>query len=265
MRDWILGWLDTYSDYALTIDMPMWAASSVGSNSPFHHCSVKQLIDMTVENLHYIDRNTLGRTKWLNVVQGGQTEGDIEQWWNAVKWFRRGGWAMAGRAGYRGGLFYMLSTLLMMRDENAFEPGQDWIHVLGVSTATWAVLLTTIQKALRRTNPTLKISFDSSSPFQTGGRYEDAALTPMFTNKESTWGIGNVRAPQSRLHVDQSDVLAFPDANSPLSKVLALDQLSVKGGIWDQRPFDSVSNTLLVNHNVWVYLDAFQQANDLAE
>ena len=59
--------------------------------------------------------------------------------------------------------------------------------------------------------------------------------------------------------------LAFPDANSPLSKVLALDQLSVKGGIWDQRPFDSVSNTLLVNHNVWVYLDAFQQANDLAE
>jgi hypothetical protein len=264
-RDWILGWLDTYSDYAMTIDMPLWAASPTGANSPFHHCSVKQLIDMTVENLRFIDRNTMGRTKWLNVVQGSQTEGDIEQWWNAVKWFRRGGWAMAGRAGIRGGLFHMLSTLLMMRDDGAFAPGQDWIHVLGVSTTKWAVLLTAIQKALRRTNPALKISFDSSSPFQTGGRYEDAALTPLFTNKESTWGISNARAPQSGLHVNQSSVLAFPNSNSPLAKLLKLDQLSVRGGVWDQRSFDSISNTLLVNHNVWVYLDAFKQANDYAE
>ncbi|PKO68894.1 MAG: hypothetical protein CVU22_07030 [Betaproteobacteria bacterium HGW-Betaproteobacteria-16] len=264
VRDWILTWLVTHADYAMTIDMPLWAAAPTGSRSPFHNCSVEQLIDMTVENLRFIDRNTYGSTKWLNVVQGGVTEGDIEQWWLAVKWFRRGGWAMAGRAGFRGGLFHMLSTLLMMRDDGAFEPGQDWIHVLGVSTAKWAVLLTAIQKALRRINPTLTISFDSSSPFQTGGRYENAVMAPTFTSQPNSWSMGTVRAPQSILNVTKSNVLAFQNSDSPLAKLVTLDHLSVRGGIWDPRAFDSVSNALLVNHNVWVYLDAFRQANDYA-
>jgi hypothetical protein len=33
--------------------------------------------------------------------------------------------------------------------------------------------------------------------------------------------------------------------------------------MWEKRNFDSISNAILVNHNVWTYLDAFQRANDL--
>ena len=43
-----------------------------------------------------------------------------------------------------------------------------------------------------------------------------------------------------------------------------LNHLSVHGGIWDQRNFDSVSNTLLTHHNIWVYVDAMNTANELA-
>jgi hypothetical protein len=155
----------------------------------------------------------------------------------------------------------MLSAMLMMRDENAFDAGQDWIHVLGVSTPKWAVLLSAIQRALQAINPKLRISFDSSSPFQTGGRYEDVALTPNYTSNASTWSIGTLSAPQSRLHADSSTAPPFPHSQSPLGKRLLLNHLSVKGGVWDQRNFDTISNMLLVNHNVWVYLDAFGTAN----
>ena len=199
-REWIIGWLDTYADYAMTIDMPLWATSSAGAKSPFHNCSTDQLIGMTVSNLKLIENRATGRAKWLNVVQGGVDTTQIKVWWDAVKWFRKGGWAMAGSAGVKGGLVNLLSTLLMMRDDRAFDDGQDWIHALGVSTPKWAVLLSAIQQAINQFNPKLRVSFDSSSPFQTGGRYEDVAQTPAFTNIESTWSIGTESAPQSALH-----------------------------------------------------------------
>lgn len=263
-REWIVGWLDTYADYAMTLDMPLWASSPDGASSPFHNCSTAQLIGMTVENLRHIDRRAEGRARWLNVVQGGENTADIAEWWKAVKWFRRGGWALAGSAGAKGGIASMLRTLLMMRDDDAFEVGQDWVHVLGVSTPKWAVLLSAVQQALRKLNPSLRVSFDSSSPFQTGGRYEDVALTPTFTTDERTWGIGTESAPQSRRHADPSSPQPFAHAQSPLGKRLYLHHLSVRDGIFDQRNFDSISNMLITNHNVWVYLDAMKQANDLA-
>jgi hypothetical protein len=263
-RKWVVNWLQTYADYGMTIDMPLWAASASGAKSPFHNCSTAQLIDMTVNNLKFIDRSANADAKWLNVVQGGDSIADIPIWWDAVKWFRKGGWAAAGSAGARGGLANMLSTLLMMRDDDAFSTGQDWLHVLGVSTPTWAVLLTAIQRALRKFNPALKVSFDSSSPFQLGGRYEEIALTPDFTSDVKTWAFRTERAPQTRPLTNPSLKQPFSHSQSPLGQRLHLHHLNVRGGIWDKRQFDTVSNILLMNHNIWVYLDAMKTANELA-
>ena len=263
-RQWIVGWLDLHAEYAMTLDIPLWAMTPDGKNSPFHNCSEQQAIDMTVENLRFIDSRATGRAKWLNVVQGGADMSQIKRWWDAVKWFRRGGWAMAGGAGAKGGLYAMLESLLMMRDEGAFETGQDWIHVLGVSTPTWAVILTGIQHALQSFNPSLRVSFDSSSPFQHGGKYEQIALSPAFTNNKKSWKFAVTDAPQGRLLADQNSVRMFEYDQSPLGKRLQLNHINVRGGIWDHRNFDTISNMLLVNHNLWVYLDAFKTANTLA-
>ncbi len=262
VRSWIVGNLDTYADYGMTIDMPLWAKSADGQSSPFHNCSTQQLIEMTVDNLRYIESRNLGRTKWLNVVQGGDDPVDNVPWWDAVKWFRHGGWAMAGSAGAKGGLHDMLAIMLRMRDEGAFEIGQDWVHVLGVSTPKWAVLLTAIQKALREVNPALRVSYDSSSPFQTGGKFEEVCLSPAYTSTVSSWGIGTTQCPQGIAHADATNPQPFPHGQSPLGQRLMLHHLNVKAGIWDKRSFDFVSNLLLVNHNVWVYLDAMKRAND---
>ncbi len=262
-REHIVGWLDTYADYAMTIDMPLWAMSSDGKDSPFHNCTARQLIDMTVQNLHFIDQVSTGRARWLNVVQGDAEGLHVKAWWDAVKWFRRGGWALAGSAGAKGGLVNMLRTLLSMRDEGAFDAGQDWVHVLGVSTPKWVVLLSAIQRALRRTNAALRFSYDSSSPFQAAARYEDVAVSPEYTNDIRSWKIGVDSAPQSRLHVDPSKPRPFPYSQSPIGARLNLHHLSVRDGKWDPRQFDSVSLALLTNHNVWVYLDAMMRANEL--
>ena len=262
-RAWITNWLSSECDYAMTIDMPLWARAKKGFSSPFHRCTVQELIAMTVQNLRYIDALSPPHVKWLNVIQGGPTVVDAIAWWNQVKWFRKGGWAMAGSAGMAGGLFNMLAVLLMMRDDNAFDAGQDWLHVLGVSTPFWAVALTTIQEGLRNTNPELKVSFDSSSPFLQGGRFEDVALTPAFGNSTSSWTIKKVKAPQHPSYADKNCTLPFPHQQSPLGKVLMLNELNVREGMWQKRQYDSLSNALLINHNIWVYLDAFKQANDI--
>lgn len=101
VRNWIITWLETNCQYAMTLDMPLWATTSDGADSPFHQCSVEQLTAMTVENLRYIESNRQGKTLWLNVVQG-LDESSTKAWFDAVKWFRYGGWALAGNAGAGG-------------------------------------------------------------------------------------------------------------------------------------------------------------------
>ena len=60
---------------------------------------MQELIDLSIGNLDYIKRNARGKTKWLNVLQG-TTPKDSKQWWDAVKSYRMGGWALAGNVGH---------------------------------------------------------------------------------------------------------------------------------------------------------------------
>ena len=261
VRQWILGWLETHCHYAMTIDMPLWATTSAGEDSPFRQCSVEQLTALTVDNLKFIDSHRQGRTKWLNVVQGLDMASTLA-WWKAVKWFDCAGYALAGGAGTKGGIKDLLNTLLVMRDDGALSAGHDWIHVLGVSTPKWAILLSSIQRALRSTtNPNIRISFDSASPFQTGGRYERVAILPHYSRRPDAWSMAYDNSPQSVKMVGSQEPFPY---SSPLGDILTLGDLNVQGGDWQQRSYDSISNLLLINHNVWVFLAAFEEGNRLA-
>jgi hypothetical protein len=260
-RVWILNWLETYANYAMTIDMPLWATSPSGAASPFHHCSPQQLIDLTVENLRFIDTHRLNRTKWLNVIQGSDMPA-ITQWWDAVKWFPSSGYAMSSAAGKISGLQAVIAPLLMMRDDDAFVAGRDWIHFLGVSTAPWAVMLTAVQRAMQgTTNSRLRISYDSSSPFQLAAKYEKYVAQPELGMDPADWKIRDFPAPQSRLHVGSSASLPF---TSPIADNLTLGDMNVRSGMFTERQFDTTSLLFLSNHNVWTYLNTFQAANRAA-
>ena len=259
---WIINWLEQYCDYAMTLDMPLWATTSYGTNSPFHNCSESSLLAMTLDNLKLIEREKQGKTKWLNVIQG-TTPTNTETWWQAVKWFRGGGWSLAGAAGWRGGLYNVLRTVLTMRDEEAFEPGQDWIHFLGVSQPKWDIFLSAIQRQLRKKNPNIQISFDSASPFESGGARDQYAIPPALGTDTNDWKISYKTFTALKSYADSSQLKASPLA-SPLGRVLHLSDLVVDDREMSGRRIDKFTNAFLMNHNVWVYLDAGRRANDAA-
>jgi hypothetical protein len=266
-RLWILGWLETYTNYAMTIDMPLWAQSK--ADTPFNKCSTEQLIALTVENLQFIDSHRQGNTKWLNVMQGSDMA-TFKQWWDAVKWFKGSGYALSSLLGKASGLSGLLEPLLMMRDENAFDKGNDWIHILGISTAPWAIMFTAIQKAMQANiNPNLRISYDSASPFQDAGIREELAILPNFDGNMKNWLISKLHIPQSRDFLNSpltlSSVLSMP-TDSPISKLITLGHLNVNDdkGMYTRKQLDTLSIVFAINHNVWTYLETFKQANEIA-
>ncbi len=264
VRQRIVRWLDAHSDYAMTIDMPLWAREPQNSKTPFHKCSIEQLIELSVENLDYIKRNTRGTTKWLNVLQGTNPK-DSKQWWDAVKGYKMGGWALAGSVGWRGGLDSVLHYVMLMRDDNAFEVGQDWVHVLGVSQPTWAVLLTALQRGIRKhcNNPNLRVSYDSASPFQAGGQRQQVVRYPKFTKDIASWVMSPHEAPVNPLYEGKGGAdFQFPYP-SPLGDMLTLNQLNVRGGEFNSKTLDTIRTHILTNHNLWVYVRSFLEANEL--
>lgn len=277
VRQRIVRWLDAHSDYAMTIDMPLWAREPQNSKTPFHKCSIEQLIELSVENLDYIKRNTRGTTKWLNVLQGTNAK-DSKQWWDAVKGYKMGGWALAGSVGWRGirkdeergikavsGIETVLTYAMMMRDDNAFEVGQDWVHVLGVSQPTWAVLLTALQRGIRKhcNNPNLRVSYDSASPFQAGGQRQQVVRYPKFTKDIASWVMTAHEAPVNPLYAGKGGADFHFPYPSPLGDLLTLNQLNVRGGEFNSKTLDTIGTHILTNHNLWVYVRSFLEANEL--
>lgn len=261
VRNWVLTTSEAFTGFAMTLDMPLWATTPAGKDSPFANCSIDELIRMTVDNLKYIQFYKQDQTQWLNVVHGIDTE-TTDLWWNAVKNYQLSGWALAGGAGAKGGLAQTLRTVLTMRDDGAFKPGLNTLHVLGVSTLKWAIALTAIQKQLRFVNPDIWVTFDSSSPFQQAMKYENVCLTPELGTDEKDWKISYVPCDQSYRYIGSN--IPFKHNQSPIGKRLTLGHLNVKGGQFSDSHFDSVSKYLLCNHNVWVYVDAFNKANEAA-
>ena len=261
VRKWVVAFSESFTTHAMTLDHPLWLLTDPDSESAFANCTMEQLTALTVENLHYIDAHRQGFTKWINVVQG-LTTAEIDYWWDAVKPFKFSGWALAGGAGARGGLYQTLYTILRMRDEGAFEDGCNHLHVLGVSKLNWAIFLTAIQNTLRTQYPEMTVTFDSSSPFQTAMIYNKAYITPNLGKNPSSWSLSSNLVPQGHSYRESTD--KFPQSTSPLGKKMVLGDLNVQGGVHAKKHFDSLSLYMIAHHNVWVMLDAIQQANQNA-
>jgi hypothetical protein len=245
------------------------------AKTPFHKCTTEELIQLSVENLEFIQANRQGNTKWLNVIQGTNPKDSIK-WWNAVKHFDFDGWAMAGSVGWRGikadkkngidgkmGILTLLEMLLIMRDEGAFEPGKDWIHMLGVSQPVWAVLFTAMQRGIRKhCNPNMRISYDSASPFQLGGKYQRVARYPKFGRRIDTWSIGAHVAPVNSDYSKDAPDLQFP-FQSPIGDHFTLSHLNISPTNGSNVFFDTASGHILTNHNLYVYIRSLLEANEI--
>jgi len=260
VRSDILNWLELTSDWAMTLDVPTWAADDL--NSPKTGLkSFQDTLDGTIYNNKFFQKNRLGQTKFLNVLQGDDWE-TAQIWYDKVKDFEFEGWAMGGIN--MCDMEVMLRRLVIMRDDKKLE-GKDWMHVLGTSQLDWACFLTQVQRQVRKhINQNFTISFDSASAFLStanGLVYTHNLFTP------KRWSYIMEKAPDDKKL--KGSTIPFP------FKSAVGERLSMGDVCWygegdlnknnkeGKTSWDSFSYCLMMAHNVYNHIRAVQIANDM--
>jgi hypothetical protein len=224
-----------------------------------------------------------GGAKFLNVLQGAN-HSEAEDWYQTMKHYcdpvqypdkHFNGWGMGGQN--MCDVHLILNRLIALKYDGLLQEGvHDWMHFLGTSKLEWAVLLTVIQRAVRRyANPAFTISFDCASPFlatangqvyyenvfepngRWGYRMESSADDKKYALDSRKWSDGVI---QDSIHQRWVD--------SPISNMLTMKDVCIykpgdlnKNGKEGKTSWDSFSYALLMGHNVYMHLTAVQEAN----
>jgi hypothetical protein len=286
-RELVLNWLDNVSDYCMTLDIPTWVIHDKKASKACQISTLQEAVDATKFNNEYFMKHRKGirngGTKILNVLQG-DNHGSADQWYDTMKEYcdpvkypdtHFDGWSMGGQN--MCDVHLVLRRLVALRYDNLLQEGvHDWMHFLGTSKLEWAVLLTVIQRAVRKhVNPAFTISFDCASPFLATANgqvyYENVfehdskwsyRMAPSADDKKYStdtrkWSTGVV-----------ADGIYPRWEDSPLSDLFKMKDICIykpgdlnKIGKEGKTSWDSFSYALLMGHNVWMHLTAVQEAN----
>jgi len=172
-RQQVLTWMDSYMDYGMALDIPVWACKNPDAAKKIGIASYQDAVDATQINNDYFIKHRTGACKFLNVLQG-ENFTEANDWYNTMKKYcdpkqypdhHFDGWAMGGQSVTDPEL--ILNRLVDIVYDGLLQQGKhDWLHFLGLGKLPWACFFTDVQAALRKYhNPNVTISFDSASPF----------------------------------------------------------------------------------------------------
>jgi hypothetical protein len=281
-RDQVLRWMDAYMDYGMVLDIPAWVARSPAGMKATGISSYQEAVTATKYNNEYWIKHRTGACKFLNVLQG-ENHADAESWYQEMKKFCDpkqydkpfNGWAMGGQN--MCDVHLVLKRLVNLRFDGLLEQGhQDWMHFLGTSKLEWAVLLTDIQRAVRKYhNPNFTISFDCASPFlaTANGQIYMATETP----HADKWVYRMQASADDKKYA--TDTRLFKDAvvqdhwfdrfeSSPVIDQVQIKDICIykpgdlnKVGKEGKTSWDSFTYAIMMGHNVWMHCNAVQEAN----
>jgi hypothetical protein len=296
-RQQVLTWMDTYMDYGMCLDIPSQSLTTFHIKDPktgtsAHGIStIEEAIAATHINNEYFIKHRNGECKFLNVLQGrNHTQSD--DWYAEMKKYcdpniypdnHFNGWAFGGQN--KIDIELMLTRMIDIIHDGLLQEGKhDLIHCLGTSILEYAVLFTDIQKAIRKYhNPKLQITFDCASPFYGAAKGLAYFNTNIAHNKKWSYSMEKT-ADDKRFGVPQQgmaggDQRKFRDAvlaegvhkvftDSPITDKMLLRDLCYRGqGFLGQHSketktsWDTLSYTLIQSHNVWMHMNAVQEAN----
>jgi len=274
----MLRWLEYTADWSMTLDFPAFAAIPP-YNKKTGLTDVKQTIDMSLYNLDYFVRNRVpGATKFLNVLSGAD-EQSSQEWFDLVvpfsdpKFVKENygdeartleGYAMAGVN--IGQMSLLLKRILQLRERGLLE-NKGWIHCLGTGKLHWACYLTSIQRMLRKhDSPNIQVSFDAASPF-VNTAYGQTYTYNYFDKKR--FGYMMDRAIDNKDLKGSKMPMPF---KSPIMDRLKVGDICVNGhgdlnkqGKETSTSWDTLSYSLYMSHSVHNHIDAFLEANRLAD
>jgi hypothetical protein len=282
-REQVLKWMDGLMDYGMCLDIPAWVARSPAGQKATGISTYDEAVQGTYINNEYFINNRTGACKFLNVLQG-ENHTDADDWYERMKKYcdpkqypRRhfNGWAMGGQN--MCDVHLVLKRLVALRFDGLLEEGkQDWMHFLGTSKLEWALLLTDIQRAVRKYhNPSFTISFDCASPFLATANGQVYHHIDIQDRKKWCYRMSSIvddkkYANDTRTYRDAvlQDGLIKHFDESPVSKNLLIKDICHyapgmlnKIGREGRTSWDSFSYALLMGHNVWTHLTSVQQAN----
>ena len=309
-REAILKWLDEIADYGMILDIPTWVIHDKKASAACQITTLQEAVDATKYNNDYFMKHRKGvangGAKFLNVLQGAN-HADADRWYETMKHYcdpkvfpdtHFDGWSMGGQN--MCDVHLVLKRLVALRHDGLLQEGvHDWMHFLGTSKLEWAVLLTVIQRAVRKyVNPAFTISFDCASPFLATAngqvyfenvyehdskwsyRMAPSADDKKYATDTRKWSDGVVQdgvyprwedSPLSDLFT-MKDICIY-NAGTPKPGVVLTEEnfrdpalYDVlpdvnKNGKWGKTSWDSFSYALLMGHNVWMHLTAVQEAN----
>jgi hypothetical protein len=282
-REAVLKWQMGIATHGMTMDIPTWTYRDPKASALCGISSYEDAVNATQFNNEYWIANRYGDTKILNVLQGGNHE-EADHWYNLMKHYcdpnkypdkHFNGWGMGGQN--MCDVHLVLKRLVHLIHDGLLESGvHDWMHFLGTSKLEWAVLLTDIQRAVRKYhNPTFTISFDCASPFlatANGQLYHN-----ITTDNRQKWSYQMSPTADNKKYA--TDARLFGDAvrqdgihpkfeDSPLSSRMKISDICYykpgdlnKIGKEGKTSWDSFSYALLMGHNVWTHIEAVQRAN----
>lgn len=171
----------------------------------------------------------------------------------------------------------VLKRLVHIIHDGLLQQGQqDWMHFLGTSKLEWATLLTDVQRSVRRHhNPNFTISFDCASPFlatANGQIYYD-----ITTEDRNKWSYRMSATADDKKYATDTrpfsqgvtqDGIHATFMDSPVTRNCEMKDICIykpgdlnKNGKEGKTSWDSFSYTLMMGHNVWMHINAVQEAN----
>jgi hypothetical protein len=286
-RDGVLKWLDNISDYGMILDIPTWVIHDKKASKACGITTLQEAVDATKFNNNYFMKHRKGvangGAKFLNVLQG-DNHTSAEAWYQEMKDFcdpakypdtHFDGWSMGGQN--MCDVHLVLKRLVALRYDNLLQEGKhDWMHFLGTSKLEWAVLLTVIQRAVRKyVNPAFTISFDCASPFLATANGQ-VYFENVFEH-DKKWSYRMAPSADDKKYATDTRPWAqgvvtdgvYPRwEDSPISSMLTMKDICIyapgdlnKNGKEGRTSWDSFSYALLMGHNVWMHLTAVQEAN----
>ena len=309
-REAVLKWLDGVADYGMILDIPTWVVHDKKASKACGITTHEEAVNATKFNNEYFMANRKGiangGARFLNVLQGANHT-EAEDWYQTMKHYcdpkvypdtHFNGWAMGGQN--MCDVELILKRLVALRYDGLLQEGvHDWMHFLGTSKLEWAVLLTVIQRSVRKyVNPAFTISFDCASPFLATANGQ-VYFENVFPNNEK-WSYRMAPSADNKKYA--TDTRKWSDGvvadgiyprweDSPISDMLTMKDICIykpgvakagvtldetnfkdpesydvlpdvnKNGKWGKTSWDSFSYCLLMGHNVWMHITAVQEAN----
>ena len=282
-RNDVLRWMDAYMDYGMILDIPAWVARSEEGKKATGVTTYQEAVNATRVNNDYWMKNRSGACKFLNVLQG-ENHTDAEDWYQQMKDYcdpkkyptnHFNGWSMGGQN--MCDVHLALKRLISLRYDGLLEKGvHDVMHFLGTSKLEWAVLLTDIQRAVRKYhNENFMITFDCASPFLATANGQ--IYCELETDHKQKWVYRMVPSIDDKSF--SSDFTPFSQAfiregkhksflNSPITTGLTAKDICIYGpgdlnkiGKEGKTSWDSFSYAIMMGHNVWMHINAVQEAN----